>query len=271
MNPVEEPPQLEQPLLEHLLELRTRLLRCVAAIGLIFLCLVVFASDLYTFFAAPIQDLLAEDIGMIATDVAAPFFAPFKLALVLACFLAAPFWLYQIWSFVAPGLYQKEKRLVIPLLVSSVFLFYLGMAFCYFVVFPLVFGFFTSVAPEGIQVTPDINSYLNFILKLFFAFGLAFEIPVATVLLIRSGATTTASLASKRPYVILGCFVFGMLLTPPDMISQSLLAIPTWLLFEVGLLMSKYFVQAGNNCDHDADDQEAKSVNAETNKEEFMP
>ena len=286
--------QHEQPLLEHLLELRTRLLRCFMAIGLIFLCLVIFASEIYTFFAAPIQELLPNDIGMIATDVAAPFFAPFKLALVLACFLAAPFWLYQIWSFIAPGLYSSEKRLAVPLLVSSVLLFYLGMAFCYFVVFPLVFGFFTSVAPEGIQVTPDINSYLNFILKLFFAFGLAFEIPIATVLCIRSGATTAESLKSKRPYVILGCFIFGMLLTPPDMISQSLLAIPTWLLFEIGLIMSRYFPKketaesdnattmgndapansARENKGNDKIDSTSASGSAKSsdlNKNEFMP
>lgn len=258
----------EQPLMEHLLELRSRLLRCFIAIGIIFLCLVVFAGDIYAFFAAPIQDLIPNDIGMIATDVAAPFFAPFKLALVLACFLAAPYWLFQIWSFIAPGLYNKEKRLVIPLLVSSIFLFYLGMAFCYYVVFPLVFGFFTSVAPEGIQVTPDINSYLNFILKLFFAFGLAFEIPIATVLIIRSGATTAKSLASKRPYVILGCFVFGMLLTPPDLISQSLLAIPTWLLFEVGLLMSRYFPRKKSN---EEAEHETSKEKPEFNENELMP
>ena len=230
----------EQPLIEHLLELRTRILRCLLVIAVIFLGLVGFSGDIYSFFAAPIQTLLAEDASMIATDIASPFFAPFKLSLVLACFLAAPYWLYQIWSFVAPGLYQNEKQLVMPLMASSVLLFYLGMAFCYYVVFPLVFGFFTSVAPDGIAVTPDINSYLNFILKLFFAFGLAFVIPIATVLSIRSGIITSESLASKRPYVILACFVFGMLLTPPDVISQSLLAIPTWLLFEVGLFMSRF-------------------------------
>ena len=283
MNP-HEPAAQEQPLLEHLLELRSRLLRCFVAIGIIFLCLVVFASDLYTFFAAPIQDLLSNDIGMIATDITAPFFAPFKLALVLACFLAAPYWLYQIWSFISPGLYNKEKRLVMPLLASSVFLFYLGMVFCYFVVFPLVFGFFTSIVPEGIQVTPDINSYLNFILKLFFAFGLAFEIPIATVLCIRTGITTAESLAKKRPYVILACFVFGMLLTPPDVISQSLLALPTWLLFEIGLFTSRYFtVETVNDESQELDDAGRKENQAgssatensltktEINKEEYMP
>lgn len=233
----------EQPLLTHLLELRTRLLRSFMAIAIIFLVMIGFAGDIYTFFAAPIQELLVDsNSSMIATDIASPFFAPFKLCLVLACFIAAPFWLYQVWAFVSPGLYSNEKRLAIPLLASSIFLFYLGMAFCYFVVFPLVFGFFTSIAPEGIAVTPDINSYLNFILKLFFAFGLAFEIPIATVLCIKTGATTAASLGKKRPYVILACFVFGMLLTPPDVISQSLLAVPTWLLFELGLFLSRFFI-----------------------------
>ena len=233
-------PDVEQPLVAHLLELRDRLLRSVFAIAAVFLCLIPFAGPIYTFFAAPVQSLLPEGTSMIATDIASPFFAPFKLSLVLACFLSAPFWLFQIWSFIAPGLYSKEKRLATPILVSSVLLFYLGMAFCYFVVFPIVFGFFTNVAPEGIAVTPDINSYLNFILKLFFAFGLAFEIPIATLICIRSGITTAEKLAAKRPYIILACFVFGMLLTPPDVISQSLLALPTWLLFEVGLFMSRY-------------------------------
>lgn len=230
----------EQPLVEHLLELRTRLLRCLGAVLVVFLCLIAFANDLYSFFAAPISALLPEGSSMIATEVAAPFFAPFKLTLVLAFFVAAPYMLYQLWSFIAPAMYQNEKQLAIPLFVSSVALFYLGIAFCYYVVFPLVFGFFTSVAPEGIAVTPDISSYLSFILKLFFAFGIAFEIPVATVLCIRAGITTRQALADKRPYIIVLCFVFGMLLTPPDMISQSLLAIPTWMLFELGLFLSRF-------------------------------
>ncbi|MBT8139564.1 MAG: twin-arginine translocase subunit TatC [Gammaproteobacteria bacterium] len=230
----------EQPLLEHLLELRTRLLRCLIAILVVFLCLVGFSNDLYSFFSEPIRNLLPAGSSMIATEVTAPFFAPFKLSLVLSFFVAAPFILFQLWSFIAPALYSNEKKLAIPLFISSVVLFYLGIAFCYYVVFPLVFGFFTSVAPEGIAVTPDISSYLGFILKLFFAFGVAFEIPVATVLCVRAGITTRESLAQKRPYIIILCFVFGMLLTPPDMISQSLLAIPTWLLFELGLFLSKF-------------------------------
>jgi sec-independent protein translocase protein TatC len=230
----------EQPLTEHLIELRNRLIKSLVALALVFLCLVYFASDLYAFFAAPIQALLPEGSTMIATEVTAPFFAPFKLTLVLSAFAAAPYILFQLWSFIAPAMYQKEKRVAIPLFFSSVLLFYAGIAFTYYVVFPIVFGFFTSIAPDGIAVTPDINSYLNFILKLFFAFGLAFEIPIATVLIINAGITTRDALAAKRPYIFLACFIFGMLLTPPDIISQSLLAIPTWLLFELGLLFSRF-------------------------------
>jgi len=236
----ENPASQEQPLVQHLLELRTRLLKSIAAIAVCFLCLAFFSNDLYSFFSAPIQALLVDGGTMIATDVASPFFAPFKLTAFLALFLAMPYVLFQVWSFVAPGLYEKEKKLAMPLFISSVILFYLGITFCYYIVFPLVFGFFTSVAPVGISVTPDINSYLNFILKLFFAFGLAFEIPVATVILVRAGITSHSALAKKRPYIIVCCFIFGMLLTPPDVISQSLLAIPTWLLFEFGLVLSRF-------------------------------
>ncbi|MDG2078050.1 MAG: twin-arginine translocase subunit TatC [Pseudomonadales bacterium] len=234
------PADNEQTLVEHLLELRSRLLKSLLVVLLIFMVLVFFANDLYTFFALPIQSLLPDGSTMIATEVTSPFFAPFKLTLILSAFAAAPYLLYQLWSFVAPALYSNEKRLAVPLFASSIALFYLGIAFAYYVVFPLVFGFFTSIAPEGIAVTPDINSYLSFILKLFFAFGIAFEIPIATVLLIKAGMTTRESLAKKRPYIIVMCFIFGMLLTPPDMISQSLLAIPTWLLFEMGLFMSGF-------------------------------
>lgn len=236
----EIPASQEQPLVQHLLELRMRLLKSIAAIAVGFICLAFFSNDLYSFFSAPIQALLPDGSTMIATDVASPFFAPFKLTAFLALFLAMPYVLFQVWSFIAPGLYEQERKLAMPIFISSVLLFYLGIAFCYYVVFPLVFGFFTSVAPVGISVTPDINSYLNFILKLFFAFGLAFEIPVATVILVSTGITNHSSLAKKRPYIIVCCFIFGMLLTPPDVISQSLLAIPTWLLFEFGLILSRF-------------------------------
>lgn len=232
----------EQPLISHLVELRQRLMRSVLAVFILFLALFYFANDLYLFLSAPLTALLPEGTSMIATDVTSPFFAPFKLTLVAAIGLAMPYILHQIWSFIAPGLYANEKRLAIPLLVSSIILFYAGIAFAYFVVFPLIFGFFTSVGPENVAVMTDISSYLNFVLKLFFAFGIAFEIPIATLLLIKSGAITAKDLASKRAYVVVVCFVFGMLLTPPDVISQSLLAIPMWLLFEVGLFMSRFLV-----------------------------
>jgi len=205
----------------------------------IFLSLFYFANDIYTWTAAPLQKFLPESTGMIATDVASPFLTPFKLTLFVSVILAVPYILHQIWAFIAPGLYQHEKRLALPLLGSSVLLFYAGMAFAYFVVFPLVFGFFTSVGPAGVAVMTDITKYLDFVLKLFFAFGIAFEIPVATVLMIHAGIITPQSMADKRPYVVVGCFILGMFLTPPDMISQTLLALPMWLLFEAGVLFGR--------------------------------
>ncbi|PMR70535.1 twin-arginine translocase subunit TatC [Halomonas heilongjiangensis] len=231
--------QNQAPLIEHLIELRSRLIRAVVAILVIFLGLFPFANEIYTFVAQPLMALLPEGSQMIATEVASPFLAPFKLTLVLAVFIAIPFVLHQAWAFVAPGLYDNEKALALPILASSVMLFYAGAAFAYYVVFPLLFQFFTQTGPENVAVMTDINQYLNFVLKLFFAFGVAFEIPIATFLLILSGATTVESLSKKRPYVILGCFVVGMLLTPPDVISQSLLAIPMYLLYEVGLLFGR--------------------------------
>ena len=227
------------PLVAHLTELRDRLLRALLAVLIIFIGLFAFANDIYSFVSEPLRELLPEGASMIATDVASPFLTPFKLTLVTAIFIAIPYVLYQIWSFIAPGMYKHEKRLAIPLLASSIALFYAGAAFAYFVVFPLIFAFFTSVGPEDIQIMTDINSYLNFVLKLFFAFGLAFEIPIAAVIMIWSGVTTADDLARKRPYIIVGCFIFGMLLTPPDIISQSLLAIPMWVLFEIGVLFGR--------------------------------
>lgn len=233
------PQDQEQPLISHLVELRQRLMYCVLSVLVLFLCLFYFANDLYTWLSAPLTALLPEGTSMIATDVTSPFFAPFKLTLVVAVCLAMPYILHQIWSFIAPGLYLNEKRLAIPLLLSSILLFYTGIAFAYFVVFPLLFGFFTSVGPDNVAIMTDISSYLNFVLKLFFAFGIVFEIPIATMLLIRSGVVSAESLAGKRAYVIVVCFVMGMLLTPPDIISQSLLAVPMWLLFELGLVLSR--------------------------------
>ena len=227
------------PLIEHLVELRSRLLRAVVAIFVVFLGLYPFANEIYTFVAQPLMALLPEGSQMIATEVASPFLAPFKLTLVAAVFLAIPYVLHQAWAFIAPGLYANEKALALPLLASSVALFYAGAAFAYYAVFPLLFQFFTQTGPENVAVMTDINQYLNFVLKLFFAFGVAFEIPIATFLLIISGATTVESLSKKRPYIVLGCFVVGMLLTPPDVISQSLLAIPMYLLYEVGILFGR--------------------------------
>jgi len=215
------------------------LLRALLAVLLVFICLFPFANEIYTFVSKPLRALLPEGATMIATEVASPFLTPFKLTLVAAVFLAIPYVLYQVWSFIAPGMYRHEKRLAIPLLVSSILLFYAGAAFAYFVVFPLIFAFFTSAGPADITIMTDINSYLNFVLKLFFAFGIAFEIPIAAVLLISTGITTPENLASKRPYIIVGCFVMGMLLTPPDIISQSLLALPMWLLFELGVYFGR--------------------------------
>ena len=228
------------PLVAHLTELRDKILRALLAVLVVFICLFPFANDIYAYVSEPLRAILPPGATMIATEVASPFFTPFKLTLFASLFLAIPYVLYQVWSFIAPGMYRHEKRLAIPLLISSVGLFYAGAAFAYFVVFPLIFAFFTSMAPEDITIMTDINSYLNFVLKLFFAFGIAFEIPIAAVLMIWAGITTPEALAKKRPYIIVGCFVFGMLLTPPDIISQSLLAIPMWLLFEVGVYFGRF-------------------------------
>ena len=234
---------IEQPFVQHLIELRDRLLRVVLLVTIIFLALFAFANDLYTFLAEPLMRHMPEDTSMIATEVASPFLTPFKLTLVLSVFIAVPFILYQGWGFIAPGLYQRERKLVFPLLFSSTLLFYAGMSFAYFVVFPLVFGFLTGIVPEGVAVMTDISLYLDFVLKMFFAFGLAFEVPIATILLVWSGISTAEDLAKKRPYIIVGAFVFGMLLTPPDIISQTLLAVPMWILFELGLLFSKWYTK----------------------------
>lgn len=227
----------ENSLISHLIELRTRILRALVSVLVVFLCLAYFAQDLYHLLAQPLLSSMPEGANMIATDVASPFFAPFKLTLVLSFFIAIPYVLYQVWGFIAPGLYQNEKKMIAPLLLSSTLLFYAGMAFAYYVVFPIAFAFFNSVAPEGVLISTDISSYLNFVLKLFFAFGLSFEIPIAIVLMCWTGVTDAQSLRAKRPYVIVGVFVVGMLLTPPDVISQTLLAIPMWLLFELGVIV----------------------------------
>ncbi len=239
----DDPNDSAMPLVAHLTELRDRLLRAILAVLVVFICLFPFANDIYTFVSQPLRALLPPGTSMIATEVASPFLTPFKLTLFTALFLAIPYVLYQAWGFIAPGMYRHEKRLAFPLLASSILLFYCGAAFAYFVVFPLIFAFFTSVGPEDIAIMTDINRYLDFVLKLFFAFGIAFEIPIAAVLMIWAGVTTPEALARKRPYIIVGCFVFGMLLTPPDIISQSLLALPMWLLFEAGGVAGRLLVR----------------------------
>ena len=227
----------EQPFLSHLVELRQRILRSLLLVVIGFVPIFYFVNEIFDFVSTPLRAQLPGD--MIATHVASPFLTPFKLALYTTIFVTIPFLLHQAWGFISPGLYLREKGFAVPLLVSSTLLFYLGMAFAYFAVFPLVFQFFASVTPTGVQMMTDINHYLDFVLKMFFAFGLAFEIPVATVLLALTGLTSSRSMAQKRPYVIVGCFVIGMLITPPDMISQILLAVPAWLLFEIGILLAR--------------------------------
>ena len=229
----------DQPFMAHLLELRNRLLRVFVAVLIIFAALFPFSEQLYLYISEPLREFLPASSTMIATEIASPFLTPFKLALISAVFVSMPYSLYQLWAFVAPALYQKEKKIALPLFFSSVILFYAGMAFAYYLVFPLVFMFFTSVAPDGISVMPDIRSYLDFVLKLFMAFGLSFQIPIAVVILSWVGTVNPNNLAKKRPYVFVLCFVLGMLLTPPDIISQALLAIPMWLLFEVGILCGR--------------------------------
>ncbi len=230
----------ELTIVDHLIELRDRIIKSLMAILILFLSLFYFSNDIYTFVATPLISVLPENMGMIAIDPTSPFFAPFKLTFYVSLFLSAPYILYQLWSFIAPGLYQSEKALAIPLFISSVVLFYAGIAFAYYVLFGFVFAFFVSVAPEGIMVTPDINSFLSFALAIFFAFGMAFEIPIAVFLLIWAGIVEPEDLVAKRPYVIVGCFVIGMLLTPPDPFTQSMLAIPMWMLFEVGIFFGRF-------------------------------
>ncbi len=225
----------QMPLVSHLTELRTRLLRCVAATFLIFAGLFYFARDIYTIASEPLRRFLPEGATMIAIDPASAFLAPLKLTMVIALFVSMPVILYQAWGFIAPGLYKHEKRIAVPLLTSSVVLFYGGMAFAYFLVLPLIYHFLLGSAPVGVTPMTDINTYLDSVLTLLFAFGVAFEIPVAVVLLVIIGVVDVAYLKKIRPYVIIGCFVVGMILTPPDPLSQTLLAVPMWMLFEVGV------------------------------------
>ncbi len=236
----------KQSYIEHLTELRSRLLRSAAIILVFFLSLIYFSNDIYEFLAGPLQSLIPSNSSMIATQVASPFLTPLKLTFYVSLFFSIPYVLYEMWSFVAPGMYKKERKFSVTLLFISIALFYLGVLFAYFIVFPLIFSFFTSITPGGVKIMTDISSYLDFIVTMFLAFAITFEIPVFILLLNWSGITSPQSLSAKRPYVILLCFVFGMLLTPPDIISQTLLAIPAWLLFEAGLLLSRVLIKEKN-------------------------
>ena len=239
----------EETLLSHLIELRSRLLKMGASILVVFLILAPFSDFIFRSIALPLMEQLPEGSTMIATQVASPFLTPFKTTMFAALFLSMPVVLYQVWGFTAPGLYKKEKRFAIPLLLSSIVLFYCGTVFAYFVVFPLMFAFFTSAAPTGVAVMTDIASYLDFVLVLFFAFGIAFEVPIATVVLVWSGLTSMETLAKNRAYVFLGAFIIGMLITPPDVISQTLLAVPVYLLYECGILLSKILTNKKEGAD----------------------
>ena len=238
----------EGTLLSHLIELRSRLLIIAVAVLVAFIILLPFSRDIFTLVSEPLREVLPGN-AMIATAVASPLLTPFKLTFFAALFLVMPVVLFQVWNFIAPGLYKNEKRFAIPLLATSIVLFYLGIAFAYFVVFPLIFGFFTSIAPEGVEVQTDITQFLDFITTIVFAFGIAFEVPVATVLIVWAGLTNIEKLAKARPYVFLMAFIAGMFLTPPDVISQSLLAVPVYLLYELGIIMSRVFVSKKSESD----------------------
>ena len=253
----------EVPFMSHLVELRDRLLRAVLVVLVLFLGLFSFSNELYSLLAEPLLIHLPTGSSMIATEVASPFLTPFKLSMMTAIFIGMPFLLYQFWAFIAPGLYKHEKTLAFPLLFSSIILFYLGMVFAYFVVFPLMFQFFTGIALEGVTMMTDITKYLDFVLKMFFAFGMAFEVPIATIIVISTGMTTADKLAEKRPYIIVVAFVAGMLLTPPDVVSQMLLAIPMWILFEFGLIFSRILTRKKARLAKEREEQEEKELDDE--------
>ncbi len=226
--------------MSHLVELRDRLLRCVIALVLVFICLFPWARNIYSMLAKPLLASLPAGGQLIATEVTAPFFVPIKVTMMAALVIALPYLLYQIWAFVAPGLYAHEKKLVMPLIITSTVLFLCGMAFAYFLVFPIVFHFIISVAPEGVAVMTDIGKYLDFVLTLFVAFGVTFEVPVAVVILVRMGMVSVAKLRDIRPYVVVAAFVIGAIFTPPDMVSQVMLAVPLWLLYELGIFVAQW-------------------------------
>ncbi len=261
----EEALEQEQPFISHLLELRDRLLRVVASVVIVFACLVYWSNDLYNWLSAPLVKMLPAGGKMIATEVASTFFTPFKFTLMVSIFVAIPYILFQFWQFVAPGLYRHERKMAAPIVVSSVVLFYAGMAFAYYVVFPLVFHFFATTAPANVAFSPDISKYLSFVLTIFFAFGAAFEVPIATIVLVWLGVTTPAKLRKMRPYIIVGAFAVGAVLTPPDAVSQTLLAIPMWALFEIGVWFSRFYQPK------DAEDDEEDEGDDEPEEREPRP
>ena len=249
----------KMPIVQHLVELRSALLRSIIAIALFFTALFPFSEDIYSFIAAPILAVIPGS-NLIAIGVISPFLTPLKMSLILAIYLALPYLLFKIWQFIAPALYKHEKKLVLPLVISSTVLFYAGLLFAFYIVFPVIFNFLSSVGPTSVEFAPDIQYYLNFILKVSFAFGVAFEVPVATILLIMFNVTTVSQLKKNRPYIIIGAFVIGMVLTPPDVISQILIAIPIWLLFEAGLIFAPMF-KVRKNDKNLKDDQSTTNTN----------
>ena len=269
----EESVQLEKmSLVKHLVELRGALLRSVIAIVIFFLLLFPFADEIYTFIAAPIVQAIPGS-NLIAIGVISPFLTPLKMSLILAIYIAMPYLLYQLWMFAAPALYKHEKKLILPLVISSTILFYTGLLFSFYIVFPVIFNFLSSVGPSSVDFAPDIQYYLDFILKVSFAFGVAFEVPIATILFIMFGITTAERLKKNRAYIIVGSFILGMILTPPDIISQFLIAIPIWLLFETGLICSKFFrvrinnsTPSSNNSETQANDWKDERHNAMMDK-----
>ena len=254
------------PLVQHLIELRRSLLHSVTVIVIFFLALFPFADEIYTFIAAPIVQAIPGS-NLIAIGVISPFLTPLKMSLILAIYIAMPYLLYQLWMFIAPALYRNERRLVLPLVISSTILFYVGLLFSFYIVFPVIFNFLASVGPASVNFAPDIQYYLDFILKVSFAFGAAFEVPIVTILLIIFGATTAEKLKKNRPYIFIGAFVVGMVLTPPDIISQFLIAIPIWLLFETGLFFSSFFKVRKNNPEKSATKNQSKDWSDKSHNE----
>jgi sec-independent protein translocase protein TatC len=265
-SPSEPEPLPEGTLISHLLELRDRLLRSVIAVTIAFIPLAFFQNELFTLVAKPLIDKLPEGTSLIATSVTAPFMAPLKLTLIGALFIAMPYVLYQVWAFIAPGLYKHEKRFAVPLLVSSILLFYIGVAFAYFIVFPLMFAFFTSTTPVGVKMMTDMSSYLDFALMLFLAFGVAFEVPVATVLLVATGLVKVETLKNNRGYVILGIFIVAAILTPPDAVSQCFMAVPMWFLYEFGIVFAQILLRDKIRARAAAAAEEAREEAAQSGK-----